>query len=143
MDIPAKKLDENWAYWRENYLEEQREIEARDLGGVGVRQSNVDLESSFDFSIDDIKERFKDFLNPQEGEDKTQIDAQGQESDSNESGSIASSVLSGEENVDDWIKRILPSGVDEVDNDPSFNTQVYFQQNQSMKVHDLLEELNL
>ena len=79
-------------------------------------------------------------MNPPENEPEPE-----ENEETSHTASVDSSVISGEQNVDDWLRQIIPSGVDEVedDYDPKFDSQVYFQQNQNMKVHDLLEELNL
>lgn len=124
--------DENWKVWKEIYFEEQKEIEARDLGGVRVRQNTeVDSEDSFDFSIEEIRSRFSDFLNPSAD---VSIDA--------ESGSSVSDSKSEGGNVDEWLRGILPNKIDEVDDmDPEFISQKVYQITQNNEIDSLLEEL--
>ena len=132
-------LGENWRKWRENYYDEQIEMESRDLGGVGVRQTAPELESTFDFSVDDIRARFQDFLNPTPAADEESED---------DGDTIASRSTIGERNVDEWLKGILPT-TDEVEDitketyDPNFDSQIQFNVENQMKLNDLLAELNL
>lgn len=121
----------NWQKWKDAYFTEQKEIEARDLGGVRVRQNTeVDLESSFDFSIEEIRSRFSDFLNPSAD---VSIDGESGTEDESSNG----------QNVDQWLRDILPSNTDELEeNDPDYNTTTFFKETIKVdEVDDLLAEL--
>jgi coproporphyrinogen III oxidase len=88
--------DQFWNAWCDNYFQEHKEIEDKDLGGVHVRQhTEVDLENSFDFSIEEIRQRFNDFLNPS---NPTSVDAAGSDGGFEEDQS-----LNHDKNVDEWL----------------------------------------
>lgn len=79
----AEKVTESekWNKFNEIYLNEELEREMRDLGGVKVRDQNP-TEETFDFSIDEIRSKYSNFLNPEEelddlNKDKTDTDQDG------------------------------------------------------------------
>lgn len=64
-----------WKDFRVKYLDEELERERKDLGGVRVRQDQNPTEETFDFSIEEIRSRFSNFLNPEENSQKDNNDS--------------------------------------------------------------------
>ena len=133
-------LDEDWIYWQENFRQEQKELQERDLGGVGVKKGNKgEQEEEFEFSLEEVLSKYSDFLNPSNQGD----DSEDQEHDS------MSDLGSSEPNVDNWLKDIIPSLRDKDEDeilaqyDPEFEGSKYFEISTDQKHHDLLRELQL
>lgn len=48
----------------ENYRLEQKVLQEKDLAGVGIQKYDNNTHEQFEFSVDDVIEKYSDFLNP-------------------------------------------------------------------------------
>ena len=129
-----------WNEFCERYFNEEHEIENRDLGGVRVRQdTNIsNPEDQFYFSIEEIRSKYSDFLNPasEESNKSSALESEGQNNIEN-SINFEDNSLS----IDPDLNEIMLHGKNS--DDPNFNEGTFWKSDlyDSHNVDDLLKEL--
>ena len=132
--IESKK----WNQFCEEFLNEELEIENRDLGGVRVRQDTNIVEDQFDFSVEEIRSRYNSFLNP-EISDKSICSNGG--ADNSIDKSISGPIIKDDDEIDNNLRQEMTNGKEPID--PLFNEGVFWKSSlgNNYNVDDLLNEL--